>query len=312
MELLGNNKVLDHLKSITGVEVAAAASGPLYWRSKLMLAEPACLLKANLDAIAEPLLFLDIVFSFVKEKDTDNSTETKVELSFGFLMVESGKDNAQYIATDPVNKQQLEAHISSMQLDPHTVTADSLASTISKQLLLQGNSKEGRVTVDQSTSSLIDANIPYTAMGPGTKGKFSLNKDSDRCTTFNKSSLRLLYWDWVQNTHCGKAGGSPDDKKGSNTAKQTSSASAYEVMSAYDTWKRKPLPKKASAASSSSSSQVAASPSSATAAAAPAPAHAGKNTLAAKRRLKGMGGYGAGRKKKKGPVFQDSSDDDSD
>ncbi|KAL3937203.1 MAG: hypothetical protein SGARI_002229, partial [Bacillariaceae sp.] len=135
MELLGNDKVLEHFKCMIGAETAAAACGPLYWRSKLMLAEPACLLAADLNAIAESLLFLDIFFNFVKEKAPDDSTETKVVASFGFLLVESGKDHAQYVAAEPLNKQQLEAHIASMQLDPHTVTADSLASTMAKELL---------------------------------------------------------------------------------------------------------------------------------------------------------------------------------
>jgi hypothetical protein len=312
IELLGTDRVLEHLQCITAAEHAVGSSSPLYWRSKLMLQDPACLLTGDLDAITNPVWFLDIVFQFVKQNGSDDTTETKIDLAFGFLLLESSPTKAQYFATKPLEKRQLEAHISSLQLDPLTVTADSLATTMAKELLRQGaaQTENCAVTVNRPTSSSIDVMIPYLTMGSGTRGALTLQRDADKCAAFDAASLRLLYWDWVRNTHCGQAkekAQSSADKKSRNG---TPDSSLDQVMLAYETWQKKALPKKITAVSSP---KAAASPGCAMAVAdaAPALAAVGKNTLAAKRRLKGMGGFGAGRKRKKGPVFQNSSDDDS-
>jgi len=166
--LLGPSRVIGYLNDDKRKEPTV----PLYWRSKLMIPDPSRMLYnvgENTDLMSSnfpftKILFFDVTFNFVKKTHHRGGKDNKCDLlskrkapschilvSLGFFLllqkgfkavsedltdVEIG--GGHYISTEALDYQQIVSHINSLQLDPQSVTAEALASSMAEEFLRQG------------------------------------------------------------------------------------------------------------------------------------------------------------------------------
>jgi hypothetical protein len=167
--LLGPSRVIEYLDDDVRKERPAV---PMYWRSKIMIPDAFRILyhdredgDSRSSAFSHTkILFFDATFSFVEkvhhrgEKDdkvdlsTQRPSSSRVLVSLGFFLL-MGKgseaaserpsdgevENGHYVATQALDYQQIMSHVHSLQLDPQSVTAEALASSMAEEFLRQGH-----------------------------------------------------------------------------------------------------------------------------------------------------------------------------
>lgn len=167
--LMGPSRVIEYLKNDERKERPVI---PLYWRSKLMIPDASrmlCFAEANSGMIPKSsgpskLLFFDVKVEFVKKQHqqkervdgcdavtTEQQPFFKVLVSLGFFLLirnrerpssenDSGEEIGvgHYVCTQALDYEQFISHITSLQLDPQSVTAEALASSMAEEFLRQG------------------------------------------------------------------------------------------------------------------------------------------------------------------------------
>jgi hypothetical protein len=180
--LLGVDTVLEKLQQTnpSNTKTEEATISLFYWRTKLLLDDPSCLLHGTY-AAETSTLFLDLKISW-------NTKQPGLVLQWGAMVLQ--QPCCTYVQSVPLTIQKLESHAQSVGLDLYSAPASAMAQAVGRALLVQHTNNAPKVNMESQQKFQIQLYYP-DVQETGTLNLDVLHQTSQ----FDSVGMSLLYWD---------------------------------------------------------------------------------------------------------------------
>lgn len=181
--LLGVDTVLEKLQQTipSNKKNEDATVSLFYWRTKLLLDDPSCLLNRTY-ADEASTLFLDLKISW-------STKRPGLVLQWGVMILQ--QPCCSYVQSVPLTIQQLECHAKSVGLDLYSAPASAMAQAMGRALLVQ---RTDTPKLNMESPEKIQIQLYY----PDVQETGTLNLDALHQTSqFDSVGMSLLFWDFT-------------------------------------------------------------------------------------------------------------------